>query len=60
MSSHATPERRNTAGSVLPRMLDSLRELALVEESHADRLKLKGKVAWFGDVGGLHHASSSK
>ncbi|KAH9819454.1 Bestrophin, RFP-TM, chloride channel-domain-containing protein [Melampsora americana] len=44
------PERGNTAGSVIPRMLDSLRALALAEESNADRLKLRGKVAWFGDT----------
>ncbi|KAG0152016.1 hypothetical protein CROQUDRAFT_71336 [Cronartium quercuum f. sp. fusiforme G11] len=44
------PERANTAVSMIPRMLDSLRALALAEETHADRAKLKGKVAWFGDV----------
>lgn len=44
------PERGNTTASVIPRMLDSLRALALAEESNADRLKLRGKVAWFGDV----------
>lgn len=51
--SHPPPERATTSGSVIPRMLDSLRALALAEETQADRAKLKGKVAWFGDVGGF-------
>ncbi|CAH7686274.1 Bestrophin, RFP-TM, chloride channel-domain-containing protein [Phakopsora pachyrhizi] len=43
----STPRHRN---SKLPRLLDSLKDLVDIEENDEGRVKLRGKVDWFGDV----------
>lgn len=50
MSASHTPRRGNTNPLAIPRVLAALKDLIVAEESNEERVKLNGKVAWFGDV----------
>jgi hypothetical protein len=50
MSSSHTPQRENTNPLAIPRVLASLKDLIVVEETNEERIKLNNKVAWFHDV----------